>query len=166
MEEVSMPIAEVVAAVNALRAVKDLVTVGFNAKVDSEVQAFKLELGERLGKAQDTLFNLREKMADLQEENAALKKAAAERDEWNSKEAEYERFQAPGGAWIYRSKTAPSLLACPICIAQKRLTELQPKSQHSGQMHCLVCEKAFQVTPPNYPRLSARGGGPAGWMGE
>lgn len=161
-----MDTASIGAAVTSLNAVKGMVELAFNAKLDSERRSAKAEALAALGTAQDTLYELREELFRLQDENRQLKQAATTQGEWAAKEAEFERFHGPGGAWVYQSKLQPGLFACPTCIGEKKLNLLQPRGQYTGVMNCMACKAGFQVNVDKpVPSALPRGnGGKNGWM--
>ena len=142
-----MPVAEIASALSALKTVRELVANGFNAKVDGEVQRAKIEVMEQLGKAQDTLYDLREELTKLQDENLTLKRAAEQGEAWADRLAQYELQKTPGGAVVYSFKGPVSHYACPSCINGQRIEPLQDNRTMSGKFRCVACKSEFPIEP-------------------
>jgi predicted RNA-binding Zn-ribbon protein involved in translation (DUF1610 family) len=133
------------------------------------------EVIDKLGDAQDTLYQLRDELLTVQTDNADLKRQIAEADEWKRTAAHYELVKTAGGAIVYKFKGSPEHYACPNCMGAKRITPLQDNRTMSGKYRCTNpgCNGAeFPVNPQaqprslNYPRSGGGGGGGGGggWM--
>jgi hypothetical protein len=125
---------------------------------------------DQLGNVQDTMFELRNSLAALQEENHTLKEAQRERDDWSAKEAAYPLVQAPGGAMVRKTAGPPEHYVCPKCFEDRKVYPLQNKRiVTTGEYGCPGCGRPFLVDAPgklpeiNYPRGGGRSG-PHGWM--
>ena len=157
---------ELTAAIASFKALKDGIRLVFDAKVDSEVQAARIAVMEQLGKAQDTLYDLRDELFKIQSENEELKRAASSSTKWDETVAQYEFVQTPGSAYAFRSRTDANLFACPTCIHDRRVSALQPKGPMPSIRFCLVCDKGYTVTTEKMPQINAlpSNRGPNGWM--
>jgi predicted RNA-binding Zn-ribbon protein involved in translation (DUF1610 family) len=162
---------EIAGAISAFKAAKDLGKVIFDAKIDAAVKEKAREVIDKLGDAQDTLYQLRDELLNVQTDNADLKRQIAEADEWTGTAAHYEMVKTSGGAIVYKFKGSPEHYACPNCMGAKRITPLQDNRTSSGKYRCTSpsCNGAeFPVDPQkplpslNYPH----GGGERGWMGS
>jgi predicted RNA-binding Zn-ribbon protein involved in translation (DUF1610 family) len=160
---------EIAAAISAFKAAKDLGKVIFDAKIDAAVKEKARDVIDKLGDAQDTLYQLRDELLNVQTDNADLKRQIAEADDWKETAAHYEIVKTAGGAIVHKFKGTPEHYACPNCMGAKRITPLQDNRTLSGKYRCThpSCNGAefpvdAQKQPPrlNYPR----GGGEGGWM--
>ena len=158
---------EITAAITSLKALKDGISLAFDAKVDAEVRSARVAVMEQLGRAQDTLYDLRDELFKIQSENEGLKRAAEGSAKWDETVAQYEFVQSPGGAYVFRSRTDTNLFACPTCMHDKRVSALQPRGAMPSIRHCLVCDKGYTVTTEKLQPFNAlpQRGGPNGWMG-
>ena len=105
---------------------------------------------EHLGKVQDTMFELRNSLAALQEENHALKEAQRERDDWSAKKAAYPLVQAPGGAMVRKAAGPPEHYVCPRCFeGDRKVYPLQDRRiVTTGEYGCPGCTRVFLVALP------------------
>lgn len=79
-----MDIATVGAACTGLKFAKDSLQVALGYKIERETRDQITAALEKLGAAQDTLFELREELFRLQSENDRLRQDLAARDEWDA----------------------------------------------------------------------------------
>jgi hypothetical protein len=130
---------------DGLKAVKALLGIIFDAKVDAEVKNRILEAQGKLGEVQDTLFTLRERLSELQQERDTLRsELAAERD-WSGKADQYELADTPGKAVVYKYKGKPDHSACPSCFNKHEIHILQLDNQFSGTYKCTGCGNSFRL---------------------
>jgi hypothetical protein len=157
---------EITAAIASIKALSDGIRLAFDAKVDADVQAARIAVMDQLGKAQDTLYDLRDELFRIQSENEELKRTAGSSAKWDETFAQYEFVQSPGGAYAFRSRTDANLFACPTCMHDKRVSALQPRGAMPSNRWCLVCEKSYTVTTEKLPSFHALpvSRGPQGWM--
>jgi hypothetical protein len=124
---------------------------------------------DHLGRVQDTMFELRNSLIALQEENHALKEAQRDRDEWSIRAAAYALTSAPGGAMVQKTAGPPEHYACPRCFEDRKIYPLQDKRVMSGAHACPGCGRSYPVDQPQklppmtYPS-SHGGGSPEDWM--
>lgn len=125
---------------------------------------------DHLGRVQDTLFELRDRLAELQAENLALKAQLVPKNDWEVESAKYGIVTTKGGATVYRTKEPPMRYACPKCYADQKIQFLQDLRVMSGDYRCPSCKVAYSVDghqeppPLKYPGGSGSGGRPHGWM--
>jgi len=131
------------AATTSLNFVKDASQVVLLSKVEFETQK-RLAAGiEKLGSAQDVLYQLRDELFRLQEENAQLRRDLAARDEWEAQKARSTLTQTGGGALVYASNGPPAHWACPVCFATKTVHILQDVHDQHGTFYCPSCKTYY-----------------------
>lgn len=163
---------QVQAAIASLGAVRDLVKVGFDAKVDAKASDKVIEAMGRLGTASDTLYALRDELFRLQTENTELKRLADDRQAFDARIAKYELTKTAGGAVVWRYTEQPEHYACPVCLNAKRIEILQDNRTLSGKYRCTVkeCGAEYPIDPFRPMKPITYGGGsnngPEGWMGN
>jgi hypothetical protein len=91
---------------------------------------------------QDTLFELRDKLAELQAENPALKAQLVPKNAWEVESAKYGIVTTKGGATVYRTKEPPLRYTCPKCYADQKIQFLQDLRVMSGDYRCASCKVA------------------------
>lgn len=142
----AMPAFEIASAITALKTVRDIVRVGIDAKADAQAQARVIEVMQKLGVAQDTLYELRDELFRLQGEVERLTREADDRGKLDERLSQYSLFQSEHGATVYKFNGHPAHYACPACINQKRIEILQ---KGSGKTHnCPSCNATFFITEP------------------
>ncbi len=158
---------EIAGALAAFKGAKDLLSVMYDAKIDTDVKGKVSEVLGKLGQVQDTLYELRDELFRLQSENEAMKRTAATSEEWKKKAALYELVKTIGGAVVYKSKGSPEHYACPNCFNKKDIVPLQPNRTTTGKYRCTAaaCNGAeFPIEPAHkLPMVRSNAGG--GWMG-
>lgn len=141
-----MPAFEIASAITALKTVRDIVKVGIDAKADAQAQARVIEVMEKLGVAQDTLYELRDELFRLQGEVERLTREADDRGKLDERLNQYSLFQSEHGATVYKFNGQPSHYACPACINKKRIEILQKGSSKTHK--CPSCNATFFITEP------------------
>src|SRR6185436_270418 len=111
-------------------------------------------LGE-VGKAQDTMFQMREELARLQEDNGDLRAKLKAHDDWDARLAKYRLATTPGAAIVYESTEAPPHYACPNCTNERKIQPLQDQGGESGLFDCPSCKARYRIRVAHY-------GGPSG----
>jgi len=138
---------DIATAYTGLKFAKDSLTTIVKAKIDNETQLAINAVLEKLGQAQDVLFELRDVMANLQEENQQLKNELKENQVWLDKEAQYKLIKTTGGAVVYESTNPPVHYICPTCFEQKQIHILQDMRVMSGEYKCPKCEALYPINP-------------------
>ena len=142
-----MDIGMVTAAYTGLKFAKDALQVALSYKIEGETRTQITAALEKLGAAQDTLFELREDLFRLQGENDQLRQQLASRDEWEAQKAAYRLTKTAGGAVVYISDGPPPHLACPVCLAKNTIQILQDRRVMSGVFDCPGCKAEYPVDP-------------------
>ncbi|WPH18252.1 hypothetical protein [Variovorax paradoxus] len=151
---------QIQAAVSGLGAVRELVKVGIDAKVDQKASEKVIDALSRLGAATDALYTLRDELFRLQTENEELKEAAKDREALAAHRAKYVLSETPGGAIVWHFSDAPAHYACPNCWNDKRIEILQSNRTRLGKYRCTAkecgaefpIEKVKPAAPINYSR--------------
>lgn len=136
---------DIAAAVGSLKAARELLKLGIDAKADAQAKDRVIEVLDKLGKAQDSLYDLREELFRLQSENERLTLEAAERDRFEDRLRQYSLWQGERGAVVYKFNGEPNHYACPACVNQKRIEVLQKAANESHQ--CPSCKTWFRINP-------------------
>jgi hypothetical protein len=142
-----MDFVSITSAYQGLMAVKELLNVAFEAKVDVEAKPKIIEALQKLGDAQDTLFALRDELFKLQDTNQMLRKQLDESESWKEKADQYELIKTAGDAVVYKSKGQPEHFACPRCFSSKSIQVLQTNHSSSGKYSCPDCRSEYPVEP-------------------
>jgi hypothetical protein len=125
----------------AMETLRTVVTTKTQIAADSRIA----DALDHLGKVQDTMFELRNSLAALQEENHALKEARREHDDWSARATAYPLVQAPGGATVRKTDGPPEHYVCPKCFEDRKIYPLQDKGVMSGHYACPGCGKSFAI---------------------
>jgi len=135
------------AAYNGLKFAKDSLTTLVQGKIEAESQTKILAALEKLGTAQDALFQMRDELFTLQAENLQLQQEIKLHDNWKEQFAGYELVKTEGGAVVYKFKNDPVHFACPSCANNQMLEILQDNRTLSGKFRCTGCEAEYPVNP-------------------
>lgn len=160
---------DIQAAIASLSAVREIVKVGIDAKVDAKATDVRIEVMGRLGQASDALYALRDELFRLQAENSDLKREAEEHAAFATRAAQYELIKTAGGAVVWKYKGEPEHYACPNCLNHKRVEILQTNRTRLGKYRCTVstCGAEYPIEPAvpmKAPSRSVISGGAQGWM--
>jgi len=139
------------AAYNGLKFAKDSLTTLVQGKVEVETQTKILAALEKLGTAQDALFQMRDEMFALQADNQQLKAEVEQNKKWDEKLTQYELVRTAGGAVVYRFQGEPMHYLCPSCINKRQLEILQDNRNMSGKFRCTSCSAEYPVNPHEDP---------------
>jgi hypothetical protein len=140
---------ELSAAVAGFAFARDALILILNGTVEQKTRQKITDVLTRLGETQDTMFALREENFLLQDENARLKREAAQSDAWDKRMAELDLDATPGSATVYVNMTNfPPYYVCPRCVNDKRIEILQDKRTISGLAECPNCETNFMIRRP------------------
>lgn len=142
-----MDMGTITAAWEGLKIGKELLGLAVDAKADAAAQAKVHAALDGLGKAQDTLFSLREELFKLQEANDQLRKELAQAKSWDDRIGQYELAKTAGGAVAYRFKLQPEHYACPTCVNKREIQVLQDNRTRSGKYRCTGCGSEFPIEP-------------------
>lgn len=137
-------------AYQSVKAVKDILTSLFDAKVESESKPKILEAQAKLGEIQDSLFLLRERLAELQQERDQLRQDLVGAKDWQSKENLYVLSSTSGGAVVYKFKGQPEHYACPSCFNKREIHILQDNRVLAGTFRCTGCESNYPIKNKNF----------------
>lgn len=141
------------AAYEGIRFAKDALTTLVKGKVEIESQGQVYAALEQLGKAQDSLFALREELLALQNENSKLRATINEQNDWAEKKRGYELTETAGGAVVLRDAGPPEHYACPSCVNKREIQILQDLHNMSGQFMCPGCKVPFPIRRSSNPML-------------
>lgn len=151
------------AAYTGLKFAKDALQVALGYKIEAETRTQITAALEKLGAAQDTLFELREELFRLQGDNDRLRQQLAAREKWEAQKAAYRLETAVGGAVVYLSDGPPQHFACPVCFSKNTIQILQDRRVMSGVFDCPSCKAQYPVNPvremamPEVQRWDIRG---------
>lgn len=142
-----MDVGLITAAYTGLKFAKDALQVALGYKIESETRAQISAALERLGGAQDTLFELREELFRLQSENDRLRDEVRSQQDWEATKRQYELQHTPGGAVVYLYSGTPKHYACPSCFSKRTVEILQDRRVISGAFECPGCKVLYLVHP-------------------
>jgi len=140
-----MDIATAASAYSALKTAKDIFSSLLEMKINQDVRVKVNEALSKLGDAQDTLFELREQLSRLQDENANLRKTIESRESWKTTAEQYALTKAPGGAVVLQSKGNIGHYVCPRCFEGKEVQILQDDRVYAGTYSCPKCKTKYPV---------------------
>lgn len=124
-------IAELSAAMTAIKETAGLAKVINDAKTDAEVKAATIELQSKLITLQAECFMLGDVLRLRDEEAALLKAKIAEFEDFKSQTEGYVLNQLDSGTLVYSKKQIVgdaeiTVHLCPNCFAAKKISILQP----------------------------------------
>ncbi|WP_143468236.1 hypothetical protein [Kosakonia pseudosacchari] len=124
-------IAELSAAMTAIKETASLAKLISDAKTDAEVKAATIELQSKLLTLQSECFALGDAIRSRDEDVILLKAKIAEFEDFKSESEGYCLHQTEAGSLVYSKQLAVGDLqitvnACPHCYQQKRISMLQP----------------------------------------
>ncbi|MDT7365992.1 hypothetical protein ACLETW_07750 [Citrobacter portucalensis] len=156
-------IAELSAAMAAIKETAGLAKVINDAKTDAEVKAATIELQSKLITLQAECFSLGDAIRAKEDEAAILRSKLAVLEDFKKATQEYSILKTPGGTLVYSalidgSNDQFAINACPRCFQQSQLSILQPSpTTHSmgGYFihYCPLCKSEFKMdkVPPMPP---------------
>jgi len=139
------------AAYNGIKFAKDSLTTLVQGKIEAESQAKVLAALEKLGAAQDVLFQMRDELLTLQAESLRLRQEIERHNSWKKRLASYGLVKTAGGAVVYKFNGEPEHFACPSCVNNQKLEILQNNRTMSGKFRCTGCEAEYPVNPLETP---------------
>ena len=146
-----MDAASIMGALNGLKFAKDALTTLAQGKIEIESQTKILAALEKLGSTQNAIFEMREQLLALQEQNRTLKQELEQADAWNEKIGSYKLTQTPGGAVVHASIGEPPHFVCPSCVNERKLQILQDRRTMAGLFRCPGCKVEYPIKPERKP---------------
>ncbi|WP_227317466.1 hypothetical protein [Cedecea davisae] len=153
-------IAELSAAMTAIKETAGLAKVINDAKSDSEVKAATSEIQDRLITLQLECFSLGDVIRLRDEEIMHLKAKITEFEDFSSQTEGYILEQLDSGSFVYSKKELVSgreisVKLCPLCYSKNIKSILHPipvgKSSHFHKSRCLQCENKYLMDKnPDY----------------
>lgn len=140
-------IAAIASAYEGLKAAKHLFEGFIESKVDLAAQAKIQAAVEQVGKAQHTLYELRDELFSIQQKNEELRRALDAIDAWKETSSAYALAKTDGGAVVYKYNSDPLHYACPSCYNKKQIQILQDNRTISGKFRCTGCAAEFPINP-------------------
>lgn len=140
-----MDLASITAGFSGLSYAKDILTTVLKAKVETDTVIKIQEVLQKLGGAQDALFQLREELAKYQSENEELKKQLNEMHKWEDRSKNYRLTETEAGAIVYESLFEPRHFACPACFEKRDIGILQDRRVVGGVFDCPACKAVYRV---------------------
>lgn len=157
-------IAELSAAMAALKETAGLVKVIGAAKTDAEIKAATFELQSKLITLQSDCFTLGDAVRSRDEEVVLLKAKIAEFEDFKAQTEGYVLNQLESGTLVYTMNQTVgdrevAVHLCPNCYSKRRISMLQPTGDtaydaHTGkylhQSRCHSCTSLFSMNYSNY----------------
>ncbi|NHE81903.1 hypothetical protein G9400_20055 [Klebsiella michiganensis] len=170
-------LAELSAAMTAIKETATLAKAINDAKTDAEIKAATIELQNQLITLQAECFSLGDVIRLRDEEAMHLKAKIAEFENFTAQSEGYALHKMEGGTLVYSKKTVVGDMelmvhACPHCFHQKKISILQPGTEKSVKgaywIHfCPSCKSDFtmdQTPASKKPRdMPRRLPGGIGW---
>ncbi|HCN9982709.1 TPA: hypothetical protein N7B82_000800 [Escherichia coli] len=157
-------IAELSAAMTAIKETTGLAKVILNARTQTEINSAVSDMLSKLTSAQLECISLVEMVRSYQEEAASLKAKIAEFENFQIQTEGYVLNQLESGAFVYSKKEmvngdTVTMHLCPKCFGQKTVSVLQPfpvsEDAPFHESKCLHCENKFLMNKnPDYIQLS------------
>ncbi|MBG6248361.1 MULTISPECIES: hypothetical protein [Symbiopectobacterium] len=156
-------IAELSAAMAAIRETAQLAKLINDAKTEAEVNAAVNELNSKLSSIQCECVSLVELVGTYQEMNTSLKAKIAEFENFKVQAVDYSLNKVDSGTLVYSKNIVLSdgetaVNACPHCFHQNKISILQPDSVTGfGGFYvhfCPECKNKFRMNrvPPSKSR--------------
>ncbi|HGL6322639.1 TPA: hypothetical protein ACKFQ5_001127 [Citrobacter amalonaticus] len=161
-------IAELSAAMAAIKETAGLARIINDAKTDAEVKAATIELQSKLITLQAECFSLGDVIRLRDEEAVRLKNVIAEYESFEKKTEDFflDRFETD--ALVYSAKKVIGgeetlIHYCSQCFNQRVISILQPSSQtfydaareqHYTQLHCQKCDAVYGKNKMHFKELN------------
>ncbi|EKH3665456.1 hypothetical protein O7W98_RS24910 [Escherichia coli] len=165
-------IAELTAAMTAIRETAQIAKLMNEAKTQAEVNAAIGELNSKFASIQHECVSLVELVSTYQEINASLKAKIAEFENFEAQTEGYILNQLESGTFVYSKEVTVNggsiiMHLCPKCFGQKIVSILQPfpvrEYEFFHKSRCLYCENQFlmnknpdYVSPPSIEELARK----------
>ncbi|MFB5644228.1 hypothetical protein ACEZEZ_20935 [Kluyvera ascorbata] len=154
-------IAELSAAMTAIKETVSLVKAINDAKTDAEVKAATIELQSKLLSLQSDCFSLGDAIRGKEELVVQLRSKLAEIDDFKQISVGYVLTKTAAGTVVYSKKLNNEGLiinACPQCFMNNQLSMLQPSPKNHSMggyfiHYCPSCKSEFKMdeVPPIQP---------------
>ncbi|ANI85241.2 hypothetical protein [Kosakonia oryzae] len=148
-------IAELSAAMAAIKETASLVKLISDAKTDAEVKTATIELQSKLLTLQSECFALGDAIRSRDEDVMLLKAKITEFEDFQSESEGYALHQTEAGSLVYSKQLVVgssqiTVNACPNCFKQKKISMLQPgidkAAKASFWVHfCPSCHAEFKM---------------------
>ncbi|WP_255573079.1 hypothetical protein [Enterobacter cloacae complex sp. GF14B] len=157
-------IAELSAAMAAIKETAGLAKVINDAKTDAEVKAATIELQNRLITLQAECFSLGDVIRQREEEAMLLKAKIAEYEDFQSQTEGYVFNQLESGTFVYSKEQIVgekkvTVHLCPQCFTKRIVSILQPTGEPYYNAHarcyfhqsiCHNCNASYSMNTSNY----------------
>lgn len=161
-------IAELSAAMSALKETAGIVKLFADAKTEAEIKSATIELQSKLLTLQSECFSLGDAIRSRDEEVIALKAKIAEFEDFKSQTIGYELNKFESGAIVYSKKQIVNgseclMHLCPKCYLKREISFLQPTGQPGYNSHsdkyfhqyiCHSCTSIFSLDTSTYTAAS------------
>lgn len=158
--------AEIAAAVQSAKALKDLVVAAQSLSNHNELVAAVSEVNSKLIEATAVALASQEKQSQLQAHVNELEKKLAEVEDWKKIIDRYQLHEFPTGALAFalkkdRAEGEPLHYICANCADRHHISRLQPDPGRN-RLTCHPCNHSIYVkAKPPLPHTSNSGGS---WM--
>jgi hypothetical protein len=142
-----MDMAAVSGAYTGLKFAKDVLQGVLKAKIALETHTQVSAALDKLGEAQDTLFEMRDELARIQQANEDLRRQLKAHDDWRASFAQYHLVTTAGGATVFEHADVPRRYVCPSCSNDQKLQVLQDRRVMSGVWDCPGCKVMYPIDP-------------------
>jgi hypothetical protein len=137
-------ITEITAALNGLKAAKDIVQGMHALQSEAAVNAVKIELQGLILDAHQGLFAAQQADTLSAQRIAELERKISDLETWKVEAARYELAEAGQGTLAYRLREGmqdgePDHWLCPACYGRGSKSFLQPEIRFPGRNHVLTC---------------------------
>ncbi len=171
-----MAIAEITAALNGIKAAKDLVKSFSSLSSEVELKSKSSELLSVIVGLQEQILSMQSKYSELLQSKDELQKQLGNIESWEKEKAQYELKEICPGVFVYAPKqdnnsAQPSHWLCTNCYNNEKKSILQFNRFDSDGTHylcpnckdkiCDISKKDTSLTDYN----PNSGGGPNSWMG-
>ncbi|ELY6363042.1 hypothetical protein C5952_04965 [Cronobacter sakazakii] len=157
-------IAEITAAMSAIKETASLAKIFTDAKTEAEVNAAVSALNSKLAAVLQKHLSLAELAFSIQEENAALKAKIVDFENFQTQTEGYFLNQLESGSLVYSRQLVlgdkkVTTYLCPQCYAKREVSILQPTgdvhfdvhtSKNFHQSICHNCKSLFPMNGSDY----------------
>ncbi len=145
-------IAELTAAMTAIRETAQIAKLMNEAKTQAEVNAAIGELNSKLASIQRECVSLVELVGSYQEINASLKAKIAEFENFEAQTEGYILNQLESGTFVYSKEVivnggSITMHLCPKCFGQKIVSILQPFPVSEDELFHKSCQRRMKSDP-------------------
>jgi len=144
---------------NSGKHIKNVAKALLEMKVSDDVREKVQQILAEAGDLHEKLFDVQNKLLELQSNNEALRNELNEVNSWNENEAKHKIVTTSGGATVrLYEEGSTKYFACPACFVKKEIQILQDLRNYTGTYKCPACEATFYIKPlqPQQPRKVER----------